>query len=524
MSKPKNIFFIMCDQLRADYLSCYGHPALETPHIDGLAQRGVRFERAYVQSPICGPSRMCTYTGRYMSSHGSLWNQHPLKVGEMTMGDYLRPLGLRTTLVGKTHMAADYEGLTRLGIDPDSKQGVWLRECGFEPFERDDGLHPQPNSYLPYNQYLHNLGYEHPNPWLYFANSTIDPDGNVHSGWSMRNAKWPANIKEEHSETTYMTGRAIDFIEAAGDEPWCLHLSYIKPHWPYIAPAPYHNIYGIEAMLPVNCIEAERKDPHPVYAAFMQHPESQTFARQIVRQTVMPVYMGLIKQIDDQIGRLLRFLDERDQLEQTIIIFTSDHGDYLGDHWLGEKNLYHEESIRIPLIIVDPSAEADATRGTVNDDLVESIDLLPTFVDLAGGSPQPHRLEGRSLRPFLHGQSPDEWRDFVISEIDFSGHEARQMLKLSPDDCRATVLRTKRWKYILHHRFRPQLYDLSHDPHEQIDLGQDPAYESTRRDLHEQLFTWFRRSSQSTTVTAHEIETKYNIEQAATNGLHIGLW
>ena len=142
MPAPKNILFIMCDQLRFDYLGCYGHPRLQTPNIDALAARGVRFTRAYVQSPICGPSRMSFYTGRYMRSHGSNWNGFPLRVGEPTLGDHLNEIGVRNVLVGKTHMAADSEGMARLGIDPASVTGVHLAQCGFEPFERDDGLHP----------------------------------------------------------------------------------------------------------------------------------------------------------------------------------------------------------------------------------------------------------------------------------------------------------------------------------------------------------------------------------------------
>ena len=140
--RAKNILFIMCDQLRWDYLSCAGHPHLKTPNIDALAARGVRFTRAYVQSPVCGASRMSFYTGRYVASHGATWNGFPLKVGEMTLGDYLRPLGRRSTvLVGKTHMRADTEGMLRLGIDPASIIGVRVSECGFDPYERDDGLH-----------------------------------------------------------------------------------------------------------------------------------------------------------------------------------------------------------------------------------------------------------------------------------------------------------------------------------------------------------------------------------------------
>ena len=135
---------------------------------------------------------------------------------------------------------------------------------------------------------------------------------------------------------------------------------------------------------------------------------SRTFAREEVREEVIPVYMGLIKQIDDQLGRLFRFMEERGLLETTLIVFTSDHGDYLGDHWLGEKDLFHEPSVKVPLIVYDPSREADAARGTVCDELVEAIDLIPTFLEALGADPaeQSHRLEGRSLIPFLRGAPP----------------------------------------------------------------------------------------------------------------------
>src|ERR1700712_5316867 len=120
MPKPKNVLWIMCDQLRHDYLGCTGHPTLKTPNIDAMAARGVSFSKAYVQSPICGPSRMSFYTGRYMRSHGSHWNGWPLRVGEPTLGDHLKKIGVRNVLVGKTHMAPDLEGLKALGIAPAS--------------------------------------------------------------------------------------------------------------------------------------------------------------------------------------------------------------------------------------------------------------------------------------------------------------------------------------------------------------------------------------------------------------------
>lgn len=324
----RNVLFIMCDQLRWDYLSCAGHPTLQTPNIDALASRGVRFTRAYVQSPICGPSRMSFYTGRYMHSHGSTWNGVPLKVGELTMGDYLRPLGVQTVLVGKTHMVADREGMERLGVAAESIIGVRVSECGFDPYERDDGLRGRDGTGSGvrarprYDRYLNERGYAGENPWHDWANSGEGDGGRIASGWAMRHARKPARVKEEDSETPYMTRRAIEFIRESGDEPWCLHLSYIKPHWPYVAPAPYNDMYSAQDLIPVVRSDQERADPHPVYREFMQRRVSRSFARDDVRDEVVPVYMGLIKQVDDQMGVLFGFLEENGYLKNTMIVFT----------------------------------------------------------------------------------------------------------------------------------------------------------------------------------------------------------
>ncbi len=526
----KNILFIMCDQLRFDYLSCYGHPHLETPNIDALAARGVRFTRAYVQSPVCGSSRMSFYTGRYVSSHGASWNGIPLKVGEMTMGDYLRPLGVQTALVGKTHMRPDHEGMERLGIDPDSIIGVRASECGFDPYERDDGLHgvgpdgrydPQPPRY---NRYLNENGYPGDNPWHDWANSGEDEDGNIVSGWAMHHARLPARVNAEHSETPYMTGRAMEFIREAGEAPWCLHLSYIKPHWPYIAPAPYHDMYGAQFVVPVVRSEAERADPHPVYREFMDHKMSRVLARDEARLTVIPAYMGLVRQIDDQLGVLFEFLEERGLFDNTMIVFTSDHGDYLGDHWLGEKDLFHEPSVKIPLIIYDPSKQADKTRGSTCDALAESIDLAPTFIDAVGGDSgeQSHRLEGRSLLPVLHGEQPADWRRFVVSEYDYAIQPAATRLGLEPRDARLFMVADQRWKYVHAPGFRPMLFDLQEDPSEFNDLGADPDHERERGILADALAEWALRLSQRTTRSERQIRDMRG--KSRRRGILLGVW
>ena len=219
MATPKNILFIMFDQLRFDYLSCSGHPHLHTPNIDWLAEQGVRFTNCYVQSPVCGASRMSFYTGRYVSSHGASWNGIPLKVGEQTMGDHLREAGMDAILVGKTHMKADAKGMARLGLAPDSIIGARVAECGFDIFTRDDGLWAigPDGTYSPlesaYNKYLKDKGYDGDNPWHDYANSSIDEDGDIASGWLYKNANLPANIREEDSETPWLTRETIEFLK-----------------------------------------------------------------------------------------------------------------------------------------------------------------------------------------------------------------------------------------------------------------------------------------------------------------------
>jgi arylsulfatase A-like enzyme len=529
-ASAKNILFIMCDQLRWDYLSCYGHKRLATPNIDALAARGVRFTRSYVQSPICGASRMSTYTGRYVQSHGAAFNGFPLKVGEMTMGDYLRPLGLRTALVGKTHMEADVEGMERLGIDPTSIIGVRVSECGFEPYDRDDGLHAfgpdgRFDPRLPrYNRYLNDKGYDGDNPWHDWANAAEGDGNRLASGWAMRHARKPARVREEDSETPYMTQRGIEFMREAGDEPWCLHLSYIKPHWPYIAPPPYNDMYGPGDVIPAVRSQDEKRDPHPVYREFMDSRVSKTFSRDEVRAEVIPVYMGLIKQIDDQMGVLFRFMEEQGLMQNTLIVFTSDHGDYLGDHWLGDKDFFHDASVKVPLIIYDPSRQADAARGSVCDELVEAIDLAPTFLEAAGADPaqQSHRLEGRSLLPLLQGRAPAAWRPFAISEYDYAMRPAAPKLGVAPRDARLFMVADKRWKFIHAVGFRPMLFDTANDPDEVHDLGADPAHAGECARLASALSQWGLRLSQRATRSDQQISQGRG--ESARRGILIGVW
>ena len=515
MAQARNILFIMYDQLRYDYLGCAGHPYLETPNFDRVAKHGVQFSRCYVQAPVCGASRMSFYTGRYVQSHGAAWNNFPLKVGEQTLGDHLRDAGMNSWLVGKTHMKVDAAGMERLGLNVDSVIGARVSECGFDVFVRDDGLaaigpdgayDEKPS---PYNKYLTEKQYPGDNPWHDYANSGVEDDMEIASGWLLKHSAKPANIREEDSETPWLTKEAIRFLDKMReqDEPWHCHLSYIKPHWPYIVPEPYHSMYSAEHVIPVNRDANERDDAHPVYEAYFNNVIGQAMSKEGVRETVIPAYMGLIKQCDDQLGVVLDHLEKTGQMDDTMIVLTSDHGDYLGDHWLGEKDLFHDCSVKVPLIIYDPSSKADSTRGTVCDELVESIDLAATFIEVAGNDVPDHIVEGKSLLPFLHGETVEHWRDFAISEFDYSATMMAGKLNLEPRDARLFMVVDKRWKFMhAEGGFRPMLFDMKSDPNELEDLGDSTKHADIIELMYERLGQWSRRVSQRTTKSEQDIK------------------
>ncbi len=524
MTGRKNILFIMCDQLRNDYLSCAGHKTLHTPNIDALAKRGVRFSNAYVQSPVCGPSRMSFYTGRYVSSHGATGNFVPLRIGEKNIGDHLKPLGMRPVLVGKTHMVADQEGMKRLGVDPESEIGVHHAQAGFEPYERDDGIHPdlvlKPG--VKYNEYLKERGYaDHENPWHWAANSAVR-DGEVRSGFFNDVANLPARVTDEESETPYMTRRAMQFLaEDDGETPWLLHLSFIKPHWPYIAPAPYNDMYGPDDVQPVHRSEAELEDVNPLAELYQERVSAKTFSRDEPRETAIPAYMGLIRQIDDHLELLFAFMEDRDLFKDTMVVFTSDHGDYFGDHWMGDKDFFHDPAVKVPLIVADPDPACDATRGTVDDRFVEAIDLVPTFIEFAGGAVPEHIIDGRSLMPLLKDEDVD-WRDHVVSEYDYFMQPFSPKTGRKPLDCRIYMIANAQWKYVHAPGYPPMLFDLTNDPDEFIDLGRSPAHAEARQAMHNALAAWALQYRQRETVSEERAGQMVGLEDKL--GVLIGYW
>jgi arylsulfatase A-like enzyme len=255
-----------------------------------------------------------------------------------------------------------------------------------------------------------------------------DEAGRVHSGWKRRNARLPARVQEQHSETAYTTDVALDFMRRQGEDPWVLHLSHVKPHWPYIAPAPWHAMYSENGCLPVSRHPAERGDAaHPVMRASQDEDVAQSFQDDACIRTVRPAYQGLVSQLGHHLGRVSEEMERLGRWRDTLVVFCSDHGDYLGDHWLGEKELFHDCIQRVPFILYDPSSAAHATRGHVENRFVEAVDVVPTILDALGLDAAEHVVEGRSLLGVTRGTAAS-WRDAVFSELDWTFRGARRRL------------------------------------------------------------------------------------------------
>jgi len=236
---------------------------------------------------------------------------------------------------------------------------------------------------------------------------------------------------------------------------------------------------------------------------------------------VRPAYQGLVRQLDDELGRLFDFMQDKALLDDTLVIFTSDHGDFLGDHWLGEKELFYDTVHKVPLIVVDPRHSADATRGAVDERFVEGVDIVPTILEVLAQPIATHRIEGRSLMPLLEGKAT-EWRDFTYSELDYSYRQSRLRLGKSPQECRAFSLRDRRWRYVYWLDEPEQLYDLEADPQQMHDLGRDASQGAVRARMRDALLDFLVRRKHRVTVSDGAVERGTNQYKKA--GVFFGQW
>jgi arylsulfatase A-like enzyme len=497
MNRPRNILFILADQWRADSLSAAGHPVVRTPHLDALAEDGVRFTQHYAQASPCGPSRTSILTGMYLQNHRSARNGTPLDRRFTNIALEMRKAGFDPGLIGYTDTSADPRGRDREDPALRTYEGVM---AGFTP------VLPLPEDPVEWLAHLRRLGYDVPPRGRAGASRPMAG----YPGAAERGPTFaPAIYKAEHSDTAFVTDRAIDYIDARRDEPWFLHLVYLRPHPPFIAPEPYNRMYD-PADVPGfrRAAQAEQEARQHPYLAWHLSRETRAAAmpEPHLRQ-LRATYYGLIAEVDAQIGRLLAHLRQSGQYEDTLIVFSCDHGEMLGDHWYLGKDGYFDQAFHIPLIVRAPGE--DSARNRVVDAFTEAVDLMPTMLALAG-RPVPAQCDGVSLAPWLRGDTPDGWRQEVHWEFDFrdvAGGVPEKALGLRLDECALNVIRDRAYKYVHFAALPPLLFDLRKDPDELDDLARDPAHAPVMLRYAQKLLSWRMVNDERTLTGIHLTES-----------------
>ena len=481
-----NVLLITCDQWRGDCLSVAGHPVVTTPAADALAARGVRFTRHYCQTAPCSPARASLLTGLYQMNHRVCRNGTPLDDRHDTIAHAARRLGYTPVLFGYTDT----------GIDPRTCDANDPRTRTYEGvlpgFERRQ---PLTESSEPWLQWLRKRGVEVPKEGLDIYLPTRGP-ADPPSGA-------PARYPAELSEAAFLAEAFIDYAGEMGSTPWFAHLSFLRPHPPFIAPSPYNALVDprdVPDFVRAPTLEAER-EAHPYLDYALATWKKRDFIHgaegliadldDTARRQLRATYYGLIAEVDAQVARVLDHLAAAGRLDDTLIILTTDHGEMAGDHYLFGKLGYFDQSYHIPLIVAGPGV----APGGVVDRFTEAVDIMPTVIDVLGGA-VPRTADGRSLQPFLRGEVPAQWRTAAHWEYDFrevATGAAEAAFGLELDKCALSVLRDEVFKYVHFTALPPLLFDLKDDPGELHNVADDPAYAADRLRCAEQLLAWRAR-------------------------------
>jgi arylsulfatase len=463
MSERPNILWICTDQQRYDTIGALGNAYVSTPNIDRLAAEGVAFSRAYCQSPICTPSRASFLSGMYASAvhvngngNEAFPDQPPL------VTKLLADQGYDCGLIGKLHLSSAYGR-----IEPRVDDGYRYWQYSHAP--RDDW--PQGHDYAD---------------WVRSKGQVL---GEL--------TQSPAGVPAEYHQTTWCAEKTIDFIQEAREGPWLASVNIYDPHPPFNPPQAYRDMFDPAAMpgplFRASDLSQQQKLAGVDFQSQVRTPDELDIRSPIVprspgqggspeaeapgsrdAKTLQAAYYAMIKLIDDQVGRMLDALAETGQRERTVVIFTSDHGEMLGDHGLIQKGCrFYEGLVRVPLIWSWPG---HFPAGLKSDALVELTDLAPTLLALAGEA-IPERMQGRSLLPLLTGEAPpDHHRNFVRCEY----YDALDL----PDGTFATMYRDESYKLVVYHGHGlGELYDLDNDPGEFDNLWDDPAHQKLKLDL-----------------------------------------
>lgn len=463
MGRP-NIVIIMTDQQRWDTLGVTGNDRIRTPHLDRLASEGALFEQAFVPVPLCVPSRASLFTGQYPSRHGvAPGTDRSSLVDTSNLAASLHGAGYRTILAGKNHVFPQH------GLDQ------WFD---------------------------HVVAYDH-------AGRVSAGESDEQAVRASRQGRFderyiePEEREPENEPTRRITSAAIDAVRdtEAGEQPFFLWLSYPDPHPPYVVAEPYASMYrdqdlGASATRPVENELDDKPLRQRVSRRLMGAADYSTEELRRLRE----IYYGMISFVDDEVGRFGSALEEMGIDEDTIVLFMSDHGDYLGDHGMVRKSpAMYDCLVRIPLFIRWPGHIAPLR---VTHTLVESIDLAPTLLDLAGAAPLPG-ADGTSLTPILqgrtgahkdqvfglYGSAGDAFTQAEVDRFDFDEVMTRPHPWMGEVAMRGrmAMVRTLNWKLVHYRNGEGELYDLRHDPDELINRYEDPGDAAIRADLTESL-------------------------------------
>lgn len=483
MGRSRNVLLIVADQWRGDSLGLLGHLSALTPNLDALARGAVTFRHHFCQSAPCGPARASMLTGLYAMNHRVVANGVPLDARHATLPRQVRPAGIDAAMIGYTTTTPD-------------PRAVGSGDPGFRDI--GDVMHG-------WRVVAHYDEVEFRNYFAWVAGRGVALPTRPQDVWRpSAGAPGPATaaseIPAEHSDTAWSGEHALEFLRATRpDRPWLLHLGFYRPHPPFAAPAPWHEV------VPMQCLAAPVRGPIEDEAA--QHPLMRHFLSTQNRSSyfegssglVAPLsdddirltrraYYGLLAEVDHWIGQVIAELRRSGQWDDTLVVFTSDHAEQLGDHHLLGKLGWFDQSYHVPLIIRAP----DGVRGRIVDAPTESVDLMPTILDWLGLE-TPRACDGVSLLPWLGGQTPATWRDAVHFEFDLRGgwpHAAPPPLDLPFDGAGLCAMRTAEWKYVHCPSLPPLLYDLRTDPHEMRNVADDPAYAAVLTDAAQRMLSW----------------------------------
>ena len=328
-----------------------------------------------------------------------------------------------------------------------------------------------------------------------------EPPGDIQAGAELAGPRDATNLLQaEDSDTAFLTDEVLSYLSAQADRPWFIHLSYLQPHPPLVAPEPYNTAYDpARVPPPVRAPSIEQEGTQHPWLAYrlrkqlergkIDHVQELSRLSEEDHPQLRATYYGLISAVDAQLGRLVEQLKSSGAYDHTLIIFTSDHGDQLGDHWLYGKEGYFDEAFHIPLIVRDPSAEADSSRGMVVEQFTENVDIMPTILSWLGLE-IPLQCDGRSILPWLRAAAPTDWRREVHWQFDFRDLDAEASLGLQMDQCALNVIRDRRYKYVHFTGLPPLLFDLQEDPHAFRNLADETAYAPRALEYAQKMLSW----------------------------------